>query len=160
MLASRTETIKQLLLAGVFFVGLYSALKDKLNPKMALAVIALFTGVAIVTGVVALFRDNGGMPIGLLMGMMWLNLFFLLVGIRFFISKKIVSPMPVYITAGVYAVVGIINSLSGIGTEYPIELQRDMVMLNIFSFVEAMLILALVVCWAYVLDKKRKLAGR
>ncbi len=160
MLASRTETIKNVLLAVVFFVGLYSALRDKLNPKMAIVVIGLFTGVAIATGVVAIFRDNGGMPVGLLAGMMWLNVFFLVVCIRFFSSKKIVSPVLVYITTGVYAVIGIINSLSGIGMEYPIELRRDMVMLNIFSLVEAMLILALVVCWAYVLDKKRKLAGK
>ena len=160
MLASRTETIKNVLLAVVFFVGLYSALRDKLNPKMAIVVIGLFTGVAIATGVVAIFRDNGGMPVGLLAGMMWLNVFFLVVCIRFFSSKKIVSPILVYITTGVYAVIGIINSLSGIGMEYPIELRRDMVMLNIFSLVEAMLILALVVCWAYVLDKKRKLAGK
>ena len=160
ILASRTETIKNVLLAVVFFVGLYSALRDKLNPKMAIVVIGLFTGVAIATGVVAIFRDNGGMPVGLLAGMMWLNVFFLVVCIRFFSSKKIVSPVLVYITTGVYAVIGIINSLSGIGMEYPIELRRDMVMLNIFSLVEAMLILALVVCWAYVLDKKRKLAGK
>ncbi len=160
MLASRTETIKNVLLAVVFFVGLYSALRDKLNPKMAIVVIGLFTGVAIATGVVAIFRDNGEMSVGLLAGMMWLNVFFLLVCIRFFSSKKIVSPVLVYITTGVYAVIGIINSLSGIGMEYPIELRRDMVMLNIFSLVEAMLILALVVCWAYVLDKKRKLAGK
>ena len=160
MLASRTETIKNVLLAVVFFVGLYSALRDKLNPKMAIVVIGLFTGVAIATGVVAIFRDNGGMPVGLLAGMMWLNVFFLVVCIRFFSSKKIVSPILVYITTGVYAVIGIINSLSGIGMEYPIELRRDMVMLNIFSLVEAMFILALVVCWAYVLDKKRKLAGK
>lgn len=32
--------------------GLYLALKDKLNPKMAIGVIGLFTGVAIATGVV------------------------------------------------------------------------------------------------------------
>jgi len=95
-----------------------------------------------------------------LAGMTCLNLFFLLVCIRFFYSKKIISPIPLYITTGVYALAGIINSLRGIGIEYPVELRRDMVMLNIFSFVEAMLILALVVCWAYVLDKKRKLAGK
>ena len=160
MLASRTETIKNVLLAVVFFVGLYAALRDKLNPKMAIVVIGLFTGVAIVTGVVAIFRDNGGMLTGLLAGMTWLNLFFLFVCIRFFNSKNMVSPVPVYITTGVYAIIGVINSLSGIDMEYPAELQRDMVMLNIFSLVEAMLILALVVCWAYVLDKKRKLAEK
>lgn len=159
MIASGTETAKHLLLAIVFLGGLYSALKDKLNPKMAIVVIGLFAGVAIVTGVVAIF-NAGGMAVGLLAGVMWLNIFFLLVCIRFFYSKKIVSPIPVYITAGVYAVVGIINSLSGISMGYPVELRRDMVMLNIFSFVEAMLVLALVVCWAYVLDKKRKLAGK
>lgn len=160
MLASRTETIKNVLLAIAFLGGLYLALKDKLNPKMAIVVIGLFTGVAIATGVVAIFRDMGGMSVGLLVGMTWLNVFYLLVCIRFFSSKKIVSPIPVYITTGVYAVAGIINSISGIGMEYPVELRRDMVMLNIFSFVEAMLILALVICWANVLDKKRKLAAK
>jgi len=160
MLASRTETIKNVLLAIAFLGGLYLALKDKLNPKMAIVVIGLFTGVAIATGVVAIFRDMGGMSVGLLAWMTWLNVFYLLVCIRFFNSKKIVSPIPVYITTGVYAVAGIVNSLSGIGMEYPVELQRDMVMLNIFSFVEAMLILALVICWANVLDKKRKLAAK
>lgn len=157
MLASGTETIKNVLLAIAFLGGLYLALKDKLNPKMAIVIIGLFTGVAIATGVVAIFRDSGGMSVGLVAGMTWLNLFYLLVCIRFFNSKKIISPIPLYITTGVYAVAGIINSLSGIGMEYPVELRRDMVMLNIFSFVEAMLVLALVVCWAYVLDKKRKL---
>ena len=159
IIASGTETTKHLLLAVVFLGGLYSALRDKLNPKMAIVVIGLFTGVAIVTGMFAIF-NAGGMPVGLLAGMMWLNIFFLLVCIRFFSSKKIVSPIPVYITTGVYAVAGIISSISGIGMEYPVELRRDMVMLNIFSLVEAMLVLALVVCWAYVLDKKRKLAAK
>lgn len=162
MIASGTETTKHLLLAVVFLIGLYLALKDKLNPKMAIVVIGLFTGVAIVTGVgvLAMLGNNGEMLVGLLAGMTCLNLFFLLVCIRFFYSKKIISPIPLYITTGVYALAGIINSLRGIGIEYPVELRRDMVMLNIFSFVEAMFILALVVCWAYVLDKKRKLAGK
>ena len=160
MLASGTEAIKNVLLAIAFLGGLYLALKDKLNPKMAIVIIGLFTGVAIATGVVAIFRDSGGMSVGLVAGMTWLNLFYLLVCIRFFNSKKIISPIPLYITTGVYAVAGIINSLRGIGIEYPVEIRRDIVMLNIFSFVEAMLVLALVVCWAYVLDKKRKLAGK
>jgi len=149
------------LLAVVFLVGLYLALKDKLNPKMAIVVIGLFAGVAIVTGVgvIAMLGNNRGMQV-VLAGMTWLNLFFLLVCIRFFNSKKIISPIPLYITTGVYALAGIINSLRGIGIEYPVELRRDIVMLNIFSFVEAMLILSLVVCWAYVLDKKRRLAGK
>jgi len=161
MIASGTETIKHLLLAVVFLVGLYLALKDKLNPKMAIVVIGLFAGVAIVTGVgvIAMLGNNRGMQV-VLAGMTWLNLFFLLVCIRFFNSKKIISPIPLYITTGVYALAGIINSLRGIGIEYPVELRRDIVMLNIFSFVEAMLILSLVVCWAYVLDKKRRLAGK
>ena len=162
MIASGIEMAKHLLLAVVFLVGLYLALKDKLNPKMAIVVIGLFAGVAIVTGVgvIAMLGNNGGMQVGLLAGMTWLNLFFLLVCIRFFNSKKIISPIPLYITTGVYALAGIINSLRGIGIEYPVELRRDMVMLNIFSFVEAMLVLTLVVCWAYVLDKKRRLAGK
>lgn len=66
----------------------------------------------------------------------------------------------IYITAGIYGVIGIINFFSGFTMDIPIEIYRDVVMLHLFALVENMLLLALLVLMAYTLNNKKRLANR
>lgn len=89
---------------------------------------------------------------------MLLTMVYLLICIRFFFSKKYVSPIPVYFMAGIDGGLGTVGYLSELMTDISNELLRDIVMLNSLRIMEKVIISILLVVIAFMLDKKRKLA--
>lgn len=113
IIESKSETAKCLLLTAVLGYGVYAALGDKLTPKVAMLVSGLYFGTAILTGIVCIWLETG-FTAGVLLGATALNVVILVICIIFFNSKKIISPIPLYIAAGIYAIIGIINSVHGL----------------------------------------------
>lgn len=159
IIESKSETAKCLLLTAVLGYGVYAALGDKLTPKVAMLVSGLYFGTAILTGIVCIWLETG-FTAGVLLGATALNVVILIICIIFFNSKKIISPIPLYIAAGIYAIIGIINSVHGLMADIPMEIYRDEVILSLFAILQALLILGLLVFMAYTLHKKRKLLAR
>lgn len=157
VMESKSEMAKCILLTLVLGYGTYAALYDKLNPRIAVWVSALYFGTAILTGVVVIIWMETELNRVVFIGITLLNIAFLVSCIMFFGGKRKVSPIPLYTLAGIYGVIGVINTFSGFAMDYPIEIARDAVMLHLFAFLENMLILAWLVMMAYSLNRKRKL---
>ncbi len=155
-----SETVKSILLAIVLGYAVYAALLDKVNPALATILSGLYFGTAIITGVVALFTWQEGVPTTYLIGATVINVVFLVICVRFFGAKKSTSPLPVYIAACVYGLLGIVNTFRGAMAEIPIEIYRDTFIINTFGLMKNLLILVLLVYMAYTLNRKRRLAVR
>lgn len=162
VLASGNQMLKNVLLAFILGYGVFTALYDKMNPKLTAWIAAIYLGTAIMEGMIGMVRVQTGVEAVILIGATVLNIFYLIICVRFFGSKKQISPMPLYITAGVYAVIGIVSGFVGLirAQDIPSEFVRDIVMLNVFQFIEGMLMMALFVIMARALDRKRKLVAR
>ena len=87
-----------------------------------------------------------------------LNLCCLFLCIRFFLGKKRMSPVPVYIAGGVYALTGIFFSFVSFFSEVPTAVYRNWLMEGIFSLLANLVMLALLVVMTYTLHRKRKLS--
>lgn len=161
--SSESEMVKSILLTATLGFGCYAATKDKLNARIATVVCGIYLGTAVLTGIAGLiWHISFFTPMGLL-GATALNLVFLVICIRFFCSKKIISPMPMYIGSGVYGIISIINFFTYFGLygdDIPNEIFRDMFMLRLFSLIQALLLLGLLLFMAYTLNHKRKLVER
>lgn len=156
-----SETVKSILLAIVLGYAIYGAMLDKINPAFARIISALYFGTAIITGVVSVFPGlEMGMSAGYLVGATVINVIFLIICVRFFDAKKNVSPIPIYIGAGIYGLLGIVNGFMGFMAEMPVEIYRDTVIIGILGLTKNLLILAVLVYMAYTLNRKRKLAVR
>ncbi len=160
VMESESEMIKSIVLTVVLGYGAYTALCDKLNSKMAAVVSTCYFGTAILTGLISLVWQKTGFTDIVLLGATVLNIVFLLICIRFFCSNKSVSPILLYIAAGVYGVISIVSFFGGLMVDIPIEIFRDIFMLHLFALIQGLLLLALLVFMAYTLSKKRKLVAR
>lgn len=160
VLESESEMIKSILLTGVLGYGTYAAIRDKLNPKVAMWISALYFGCAILTGVFGGIWQKTNFVNLVLLGATALNIVFLVICVRFFSSKNTVSPIPLYVLAGIYAGLGSVNFIYGFMTDIPIEIFRDVFMIHLLALVEGILLLVLLVFMAYKLNNKRKLAAR
>lgn len=156
-----SETTKSILLAIVLGYAVYAALLDKINPGLVAVMSALYFGMAIITGATGFFSwQRMGMQMAYLVGATIINIVFLIICIRFFCTKKSVSPLQLYIMAGIYGLLGVVNTFWGLMVEIPIEIYRDVFIINIFAITKNMLLLVLLVYMAYMLNRKRKLAVR
>lgn len=157
---SPSEMLKNILLTVVLGYGVYAALNDKLNPKIASVIYVLYLGTAIISGIVGgIWWETGFVSMALL-GITVVNIAFVVIIIRFFYSKKIVSPAPLYIATGIYGVIGIVNIFGGLMRDIPIVIYRDVLMLYAFALLQSLLLLGLLVFMARTLNQKRKLATR
>ena len=162
VLSSPAEIVKCILLTLVLGYGVYAALYDKINPKMAIEVAILFLGTGLLSGLTVMFypalRWQEDMFLSVyLLGSSVLNIVFLICCIRFFSSKKVVSPIPIYVLSGIYAGMGILMFFGRWRADVLPELLKDITLINIFGLLEGLVLLILLVCMAYVLDRKRKL---
>lgn len=155
---SESELIKNVLLTIVLGYGTYEAISDKLNSKVATIISVLYFGMAILTGVIYGAFFESGITGGVLLGAAFINVVILVICVRFFSAKKKTSPVPLYIVTGIYALIGVINSVMGLTSDIPSELYREYILLNVCSLIEVLLLLTLLVFMAYVLNNKRKLA--
>lgn len=151
---SYSETAKCVLLTLVLGFAVYTALFDKLTTKTTLIITILYFGMAIVSGIRALFM---GITPWWLIGALGLNVVLLLVCIHYFGSKKVISPIPVYILIAVYGLTGIVSFFAGFATDIPIEIYRDVFKTNLFALLQNQLVLGLLAIMAHALNRKRKL---
>ena len=149
-----------ILLTLVLGYSVHTALHDRLNKRFATILSVLYFGVTILNGIIALLSENNKSSYAFLVGAIALNVVFLVMCVHFFTSKKVVSPIGLYIMTCIYVITGIINSFRGPVVDIPIEYYRDVFMLGVFSFMENTLVLILLVFMAHVLHQKRKRAAR
>lgn len=159
VISSWSETVKCMLLTLVLGYATYMAVTDKISQKIATIITGTYFGTAILTGLAGFVWETGFTK-GALIGGTALNIGFLVICIRFFYSKVIVSPVAVYVAAGVFAIVGFVSYFAGFMTEIPIEIYRDVFFLHTFALLENLLVLGLICVMAHVLHKKRKLVAR
>lgn len=158
VLAYSSETPKYFLLTILLGVSLVYALLDRINAKTALLIYGSYFGISLLLGLrniafLSVAPSAGPLAINLVM-----NLCCLLLCVLFFAGKKRMSPVPVYIATGVYAIVGIYFSFVAIFSEVPTHIHRNMLMENIFALLENLIMLALLVVMTYTLHRKRKLS--
>ncbi|MBR5799177.1 MAG: helix-turn-helix transcriptional regulator [Lachnospiraceae bacterium] len=167
VISAESEMFKCILLTIVLGFGIHAALNDKINSRMAVWIATLFLGTGIVSAIILLI-NNFKFPVILqdnsftmvyLVGSLFLNVLFLISCIRFFCSKKKISPLLIYCFSALYAAIGIINFLISRLSDFPKEIQKDLFLINIFGLLEGLVLLILLVSMAYVLDRKRKLAA-
>lgn len=154
------ELVKSILLTIILGYGTCAAIYDKINPRIALFISALFFGTAIVTGITSIFLYERVITRFALLGTVALNTFVLVICIRFFGSKKIISPNLLYIIAGLYGLSEIAFLSIRFILGFPSEILRVVFIYSIFPSIEGVLLITLLIFMAYVLDKKRKLAAR
>lgn len=157
ILESKSETTKNILLAIILGYGIYAALNDKLNPKITTYIYTLYLGTAILSGIFCIITGSKSIFV---LGCIFLNIIFLTLFIEYFKNKKIISPFPLYITATLYGLISIINFINGFTIDIPIEIYRDTIIINTFSFIQILLLIALLILMTYTLNNKRKLANK
>ena len=157
---SSNNTVRCILLTIVLSYGIFVSLYDKLNPKVMALIFILYYGVATVSDVIFCIIGNSGLSPWMLVVDMLFASVYMLICIRFFLSKKYVAPISVYFVAVINGGLGIIGSLSNLTADIPNELLRDVVMLNTLGIIEKVIICVLLVVMANTLDKKRRLAAR
>ena len=157
---SSNNTVRCVLLTIVLGYGIFVSLYDKLNPKVMALIFTLYYGVATVSDGIFCITGNSGLSPWILVADMLLASVYLLICIRFFLSKKYVTPVSVYFVAVIDGGLGIIGSLSNLTADIPNELLRDVVMLNSLEVIEKVMICVLLVVMANTLDKKRRLAAK
>ncbi len=160
MISAPIDMCMCILLTLVFGYSVYTALHDRLDKRFATILSVLYFGVRILNGIIGFVSVHDKSSYAFLLCATALNVVFLVICVRFFTSKKVVSPIALYVMAGIYVVTGIINSFMGPVVDIPIEFYRDVFMFGVFSFMENTLVLVLLVFMAHVLDKKRKRAAR
>lgn len=149
-----SETFKCVLLTCVLGFAVFAALFDKLTTKTTLIISTLYFGMAIVSGIRALFM---GITPWWLLGALLLNVVSLIVCIYYFGSKKVISPIPLYILIMMYGLVGIISFFKGFEADIPIEVYRDLFKTNLFALLQNLLVLGLLAVMAHALNRKRRL---
>lgn len=160
MIEADTEFVKSILLTIILGYGTYAAICDKLNPKLASIISALFFGTAMLTGIRGFFLNEEKIVRLILLSIAVLDAFVLAVCVRFFCSKKTINPTLLYMTAGIYGLIEIVLLVTRFIFGFPAEIGRVLFIYSIFPSIEGLLLIALLIFMAYVLDKKRKLAAR
>ncbi len=160
IISASSGMIRSILLTFVLGYSVYVSLYDKLNAKVASYVSILYFGSIVCADILVLFEENIVIIDVIIVCDLIYNLLFLLIYVRFFQSKSIPSPVPIYVSSGISVVGGCflwffyyqISSLV-IPNEYYIGYA-----LRILSLIEALFLFSLLSIMAYVLHKKRKLA--
>ncbi len=159
IISAPVEMIKCLLLTVVLGYATYMALMDKINQKIATIIVVLYFGIAIITGLAGFVWEMGFSTMTLISATA-LNIGALVICIRFFHSKLITSPVAIYVTVGVFAIIGLLSYFNGFMEEIPMEIYRDVFILHTFALLENYLVLGLLGVMAHVLHQKRKRAAR
>lgn len=149
-----SETLKSVLLTIILGIAVYTAIYDKLNPKVTMVIFILYYGMAILTGIGWVFLEGINAR---MLGATALNVVLLVICISFFCSKKMVSPIPLYIVTTVYGALGILNYFIGLMADIPNEIYRDVFKENTIALIQNLLVLAMLMIMVHSLHRKRKL---
>lgn len=159
---NKGEMIKSILFTIILVYGIWGAVQDKLTPKIMAMVSSVFFGTAIITGVYCMcfpIDESIGFLI-IFMGLTLFNLAFLGVTVRFFLSKRSVSPIPIYVFSILNIVLGMFSFVLNQTREWPREVARDMFVISFFSQLQAISFFVLLMYMAHILYNKRKRAER
>lgn len=160
VISAPVDTFMCILLTLVFGYSVCIALHDRLNPRFATILSILYFGVTILNGILGFVSEHDKSSAVYLLVATALNVVFLVICVNYFTSKKVVSPIALYVMTGLFVVIGGTGFLRGIAADIPLEFYRDLFMLRVLAFMENTLVLVLLVFMAHVLHKKRKLAAR
>ena len=160
VLVYNSETPKYFLLTILLGVSLVYALLDRINAKTALLIYGSYFGISLLIGLRNAFSLPEGISPVPLTGYLLLNMCCLLLCVCFFSGKKKMSPIPVYIVSGAYAIYRIILCVIAFSSEAPTDAYRNPLMDNVFSVLEHLIMLALLVVMTYTLYRKRKLSAK
>ncbi len=152
--------------------GTYAIIKDNLNAKKAGTMIVMMFSFYIIVTIYSLAKylyqgiasDTIGLVYETVFGLV-VDILILVFGIRFFWSKKMVSPMPIYIIMSVYMVVisiSCFNALRGYFDfrEHLAGVFNEIAIIQIFSYLSGLFYYLAIIMMVHVLNKKRRLAAR
>lgn len=152
--------------------GTYAIIKDNLNAKKAGTMIVMLFSFYIIVSINSLAKylyqgitpDMVGLVYETIFGLV-VDILILVFGIRFFWSKKLVSPMPIYIIMGIYTVINSIscfNALRGYfeNREHLAGVFNEITIIQIFGYISGLFYYLAIIMMVFVLNKKRKLAAR
>ena len=158
VLVYNSETPKYFLLTILLGVSLVYALLDRINAKTALLIYGSYFGISILLGLSNVFTlPEGISPVPLTIHLV-LYLGCLLLCIRFFSGKSRMSPIPVYVVAGAYAIVRSITCVTALFREAAVDTYNNPRMDITLSLLECLIMIALLVVMTYTLHRKRKLS--
>ena len=158
VLVYNSETPKYFLLTILLGISLVYALLDRINAKTALLIYGSYFGISLLLGLCNAFSlPEGISPVPLTIYLV-LNMCCPVFCSCFFSGKKIRSPIPVYIAAGVYAMYRILLCVIVFSSEVPTDAYRNPLMDYVFSVLEHLTMIALLAVMTYTLHRKRKLS--
>lgn len=159
---SKGEMIKSILFTIILGYGIWGAVQDKLTPKIMAVVSFVFLGTAILTGIDCICFSAGEDAAlkTVFLGLTGFNIIFLGIVVWFFISKKSVSPIPVYVCTVLNMIMGVISLVLNMLREWPREVVRDMFVIHFFGELQGMSFFILLMYMVYILHNKRKRAER
>lgn len=160
ILESKSETFKNILLTLILGYGIYASVTDKLNQKIATFIYTLYFGTATLTGILFIIIESSPTLNIYLVGCTLLNIIITVTSINYFQNKKHVNPLSIYITTIIYGITSIITFIYGFTLKTPIEIYRDTIILNIFAFIQILLLLTLLTLMTHTLNTKRKLSNK
>lgn len=161
ILVYTSETPKYFLLTVLLGISLFFALLDRLNVKAALWIYSCYFGISLLIGLTHLFTPVRGINAGFFWSNLGLHLFCLIFTIRFFIGKQITSPMPLYISCGVYVFFGICIFIKGLLTDVPQQdIYRNYLMDSSLGLLANLIMTTLLVVMTYTLHRKRRLSAQ
>ena len=158
VLVYNSETPKYFLLTILLGISLVYALLDRINAKTALVIYGSYFGISLFIyfwNFISL--PEGISPVPLTIYLV-LNLCCLCFCVCFFAEKRRMGPIPVYIVAGVQAIYRIILCVIALSAKAPADPYRNTLMDNVFSVLEHLIMLALLVVMTYTLHRKRQLS--
>ena len=161
VLIYNSDTPTYLLLTVVLGLSVFSALFDRLTPKATLIIYGCYFGISFLIGLISLFRlPAGSIPL-FFWGNMVFNLLCLIFTICFFTGKRIISPMPLYISCGTYSIFGIVLFMKGLFIDaFHQDTYRNYLMDSTLSLLANLILLALLAVMVYTLHRKRRLSAQ
>lgn len=151
--------IKTVLLTLILGYGVYAAISDKLNPKHTAFFYTYYLASNLLVTAIGMISSYGTFSLPAYIGGITYDIVFIAMCIWFFYGKRRISPIPLYIMIVVDLVCIIFNVLVNV-SDAPIDLFRDVFVMELFRIMENIFFFVLLAFMTYTLDKKRKRAAR
>ncbi len=151
--------IKTVLLTLILGYGVYASISDKLNPKHTAIFYTYYLASNLLVTAIGMISSYGTFSLQAYIGGITYDIVFIAMCIWFFYGKRRISPIPLYIMIVVELVCIIFNVLVNV-SDAPIDLFRDVFVMELFRIMENIFFFVLLAFMTYTLDKKRKRAAR
>ncbi|MBQ7945014.1 MAG: helix-turn-helix domain-containing protein [Lachnospiraceae bacterium] len=159
MYTSYEVTLKSVLLTLILGYGVYAAISDKLNPKLAAAFYTYYLAANLLVTIIGMISSYGTFSLPSYIGAIIYDMVFIIISIRFFSGDRAKSPIPLYFMIGFDSFATIVSFCMNVSGA-PFEIFRDIFVLQILGFMQEIFFFVLLVFMTHTLDKKRKRAAR